>query len=396
VVELKGGLFSRLGLKFFGQVMGNFIKELDLSGRGNENTKSNPSAEAAVAVIVLAAGHGKRMKSARPKVLHKLMGRSLLDHVLHAASFLRPQRLVVVTGVGAEMVENSVKPAPNLFFARQAQQRGTGDAVAAAATALASFSGLVVILPGDVPMISPQTLLDLVAAHETLAADLSCLTVCPADSASYGRVIRDEAGWLERIVEARDATEEELSIKEINSGIYVVDAVKLFGALADLKPDNAQGEYYLTDVVAGFRAKGYKAAAVMSPDPDETQGVNDRLDLAKAQSILRARINAAWLKAGVTMADPVTTHIEATVRLGQDVTLGPGVVLTGTTKIEAGASVGPYACLHDAWVGPGLTVESHQAFSGVLMFNSQKSRRRPPRPGFGRNQGNKHKHKHGH
>jgi bifunctional UDP-N-acetylglucosamine pyrophosphorylase/glucosamine-1-phosphate N-acetyltransferase len=313
-------------------------------------------AQTDLAVIVLAAGQGKRLKSTRPKVLHELMGRSLLDHVLHAASFLSPSRLVVVTGAQAEEVEAAVKPRPNLVFARQARQLGTGDAVNAALGALEGFSGLAVILPGDVPLISPQTLLDLVAAHQALEADLSCLTVCPDDPAAYGRVIRDEAGWLERIVEARDATEEELALTEINSGVYVLDSVKLFEALAELKPENAQGEYYLTDVVAIFRAKGYRAAAVLSPDPDETQGVNDRLDLARAQSILRAKINASWLAAGVTMADPTTTYIEATVRLAPDVTLGPGVVLAGQVKVESGATIGPYAYLRDVSVREGLDV----------------------------------------
>jgi bifunctional UDP-N-acetylglucosamine pyrophosphorylase/glucosamine-1-phosphate N-acetyltransferase len=287
--------------------------------------------------------------------------------------------LVVVTGVGAEEVQSSVSPRPNLVFARQAQQLGTGHAVAAAAEALVGFEGPVVILPGDAPLISPQTLLDFLAAHQALGADLSCLTVSLPDPAAYGRVIRDEAGWLERIVEARDATPEELALNEINSGIYVIDSKKLFAALVDLRPDNAQGEYYLTDVVEVFRGRGFKCAAVQSPDFEETLGVNDRLDLARAQAVLRARINSAWLAAGVTMADPATTYIEATVRLGQDVTLGPGVVLTGSTKIEAGATVGPYVCLRDTWVGPGLAVGPSRTFVGARLTRARQSLRRLPR-----------------
>ncbi|MDR1872194.1 MAG: NTP transferase domain-containing protein [Deltaproteobacteria bacterium] len=325
-----------------------------------------------VAVVILAAGQGKRLKSAKPKVLHELMGRTLLDHVLHAVSFLKPERTVVVTGVGAEVVESSVKKRPGLIFARQTEQLGTGHAVAAASSALADFSGPVFILPGDVPMISPQTLLDFLAAHKALKADLSCLTVCPDDPAAYGRIIRDEAGWLSRIVEARDATEEELAIGEINTGLYIVDAKKLFTALADLKPNNVQGEYYLTDAVAGIRGKGYKTAAVLSPDPDEAQGINDRLDLARAQSIARARINAAWLTAGVTMADPSTTHIEASVRLSSDVTLGPGVVLTGATKIESGAVLGPYVCLHDCFVSGNLKLGPGATYSGAVLRPARK------------------------
>jgi bifunctional UDP-N-acetylglucosamine pyrophosphorylase/glucosamine-1-phosphate N-acetyltransferase len=337
--------------------------------------KSNLAAIPAVAAIILAAGQGKRMKSAKPKVLHEIMGRSLLSHVLHAVGFLSPNPLAVVTGVGAEAVEASVGPRPGLVFVRQERQLGTGHAVAAAAEALAGFDGPAMILPGDAPLISPQTLLDFLAAHEAMAADLSCLTVSPLDPAAYGRVVRDEAGWLSRIVEAKDATDEELAIGEINTGIYAVDAKKLFSALADLKPDNAQGEYYLTDAVAVFRARGYRCAAVQSPDPDECQGVNDRLDLARAQSILRAKINAAWLAAGVTMADPSTTHIEATVRLAQDVTLGPGVVLTGSTRVEAGASIGPYVCLSNALVGPGVLVRPARSYAWAIPLGPHKPRR---------------------
>ncbi|MDR1085018.1 MAG: NTP transferase domain-containing protein [Deltaproteobacteria bacterium] len=351
-----------------------------MSGRATKKPEltDNP----ALAVIILAAGQGKRMKSDRPKVLHELMGRTLLDHVLHAAGFLSPRFLVVVTGVGASEVERSAPPTPNLTFVRQEQQLGTGHAAASAGKVLAGFKGSVVILPGDVPMVSPQTLLDLVAAHKALKADLSCLTVSVPEPAAYGRVIRDEAGWLMRIVEARDATSDELAINEINSGLYVFDSLKLFEALAELKPNNVQGEYYLTDTVSEFRARGYKAAAVLSPEPDEVQGINDRIDLARAQSVLRSRINAAWLAAGVTMADPSTTHIEATVRLSRDVTLGPGVVLTGNTRIESGASIGPYACLSNVQVGPGLMVGPHESYSGAVLYLGRKTRRRPVRRSF--------------
>jgi bifunctional UDP-N-acetylglucosamine pyrophosphorylase/glucosamine-1-phosphate N-acetyltransferase len=211
------------------------------------------------------------------------------------------------------------------------------------------------------------------AAHKALGADLSCLTVSVDDAAAYGRIVRDQDGWLLKIVEAKDATEAEAHILEINTGVYVIEAKPLFSALKALKPNNVQGEYYLTDVVAEFRARGLTAAAVMSPDPDEAVGVNDRLDLARAQAILRSKINASWLLAGVTMADPATTYIEAAVRLSPDVTLGPGVVLTGATKVESGAVVGPYVCLKDVWVGPGVVLAPGQSWTKARIFRENQT-----------------------
>jgi bifunctional UDP-N-acetylglucosamine pyrophosphorylase/glucosamine-1-phosphate N-acetyltransferase len=309
-------------------------------------------------VVILAAGKGTRMRSDLPKVLHQVMGRPIIAHVLNAARYLEPARLIVVTGHGADLVEAAAAPF-GASFARQDDPRGTGHAVQCAAPALDGHAGPVVILPGDVPLLSPQTLIDLMAAHRVLSARLSVLTVRVADPASYGRVVRDGKGWLERIVEARDASESELAINEINSGVYVASGPDLVESVFGLKPDNDQKEYYLTDVVADFRARGLLAAAVEGPDPLEIQGVNDRLELSVAQSILRRRINESWLLSGVTMADPASTHIEASVRLARDVSLGPGVVLQGTTRIGQGATVGPYCCLRDVEVGPGVSLGAH-------------------------------------
>ncbi|MDR0621806.1 MAG: NTP transferase domain-containing protein [Deltaproteobacteria bacterium] len=318
------------------------------------------------AVVVLAAGKGTRMKSDLPKVLRPVMGRPIITHVLNAARYLAPARLVVVTGHGAEAVEREIAPFGPICL-RQEVPRGTGDAVRVAAEGLEGFDGPVVILPGDVPLISPQTLLDLLDAHAALGRLISVLTVRLADPASYGRVIRDKNGWLERIVEARDANDEELSIDEINSGVYVADCATLIENVFNLKPDNAQNEYYLTDVVAEFRAKGHLAAAIQGPDPLEVQGVNDCRELARAQAILRGRINESWLLAGVAMDDPATTHIEASVKIGRDVTLGPGVVMTGNTKVGAGASLGPYCCLRNAEVAPGTILPPHRYFSDAFV-----------------------------
>jgi bifunctional UDP-N-acetylglucosamine pyrophosphorylase/glucosamine-1-phosphate N-acetyltransferase len=339
-------------------------------------------AEPAPAVLILAAGRGTRMKSALPKVLHPLMGRPILEHVLNAALYLNPARLVVVTGFGAEAVEDrsraflassAERPGRGLsaepICARQTEQLGTGHAVAMAKDALADFSGPLLIMAGDVPLISPNTLDGFLKAHQALGSDLSVLTVRLDDPAAYGRVIRDEAGWLARIVEYRDADEEERRVEEINSGLYLADAANLYQSIERLSPDNDQREYYLTDVVADFRGRGLLAAAVEIPSSlsYEVCGINDRAELAAAQGLLKARVNEAWLRAGVTMLDPFSTLIETTVRLGADVTLWPGVILTGRTTVGAGAEIGPFCRLDDCRVEagarvPGGTILKNQAF----------------------------------
>jgi bifunctional UDP-N-acetylglucosamine pyrophosphorylase/glucosamine-1-phosphate N-acetyltransferase len=328
------------------------------------------------AVLILAAGRGARMKSETPKVLHQLMGRPLLEHVLNAALYLAPARLALVTGFGAEAVEARAAeflaaPRPDGFsapapvFVRQAEQLGTGHAVAQARAALADFQGPLLIMAGDVPLISPNTLEGFLRAHQALAAHLSVLTVCLADPGAYVRVIRDEAGWLARIVECRDADETELLVREINSGLYVAEAGPLFEALDRLTADNDQREYYLTDVAADFRGRGLKAAAVEIPTGIcfEVLGINDRRELAEAQSILRDRINEAWLRAGVTFLDPPSTLVEASVRLGRDVRLWPGVILTGRTVVGEGAEIGPYCRLDNCRVAAGARVPGHQTWT---------------------------------
>ena len=326
----------------------------------------------APAVLIMAAGRGTRMKSETPKVLHKLMGRPLLEHVLNAALYLDPAKVVVVTGYKAAEVENDVicfmeergrqKPAPKPVFAHQAEQLGTGHAVAMAKEALADFKGPLMIMSGDVPLISPNTLDSFLKAHQALEADLSVLTVRLSDPAAYGRIIRDESGWLEKIVENRDADEEERQIREINSGLYLAEAAKLFESIDRLSPDNDQKEYYLTDVVADFRFRGLKAAAVEIPSAlaYEVGGINDRYELAEAQAFLKDRLNEAWMRAGVTMLDPLSTYIEASVKLEPDVTLWPGVILTGSCRIARGAEIGPYCRLHNCQVAAGTKVSSHQ------------------------------------
>jgi bifunctional UDP-N-acetylglucosamine pyrophosphorylase/glucosamine-1-phosphate N-acetyltransferase len=298
------------------------------------------------------------MKSELPKVLHRVMGRSIITHVLNAARYLNPARLIVVTGYKSNLVETEVRPY-GAIFVNQNDPRGTGQAVQCAIKGLDGYEGPVIILPGDVPLISPQTLIDLLDAHMALGTLLSVLTVRLDDPASYGRIIRDQNGWLERIVETRDASNSELTINEINSGIYVADCEALKESIFSLKPDNDQNEYYLTDVVAEFRARGHLVAAIEGPDPQEVQGINDRRELAMAQNILRLRINDSWLLSGVTMEDPATTYIEASVKLSKDVTLSPGVALYGATKVGTDAVIGPYCCLRNVEVGTRVILGAH-------------------------------------
>ncbi|MDR2406079.1 MAG: NTP transferase domain-containing protein [Deltaproteobacteria bacterium] len=347
------------------------------SDRG-ERSELN-KAPLAPAVLILAAGKGTRMKSQRPKVLFEILGRSLLAYSLNAARYLNPELICVVVGKGAAEVERAVG-GPGIVFVTQEEQLGTGHATLMAAELLEGHAGPLVILPGDAPLISPQTLLDLVDAHRILGSDLSVLTVEAQDPGAYGRILRDPDGWLKGIVEYKDASREELLINEVNSGVYVGNASDLFPALREIRPENVQKEYYLTDVVEVFRARNRRVAAVMGPDPEEIQGVNDREDLFRAREILRLKILRSWLKAGVSMDDPYTTVIEPSVRLEEDVTLGPGVILKGTTKIMAGSTIGAYSVISNVVVEGGLSLPPHSVINDQVLKKGPLVPKRHPVP----------------
>jgi bifunctional UDP-N-acetylglucosamine pyrophosphorylase/glucosamine-1-phosphate N-acetyltransferase len=317
-----------------------------------------------IAVLVLAAGKGTRMKSGLIKVLHPLMGQPMLAHVLNAASYLAPSRVVVIVGHQADLVEGTFADL-GLTFVHQEQQLGTGHAVASAREALSDFHGTVLILSGDVPLLSPQTMLDFLAAHRESRVPLSVLTVDLPDPGAYGRIVRDEQGYLREIVEARDASAEQRGITEINVGIYAADADMLFEAVTRLTPDNDQQEYYLTDVVKDVRGQGALVAAILCPDYDEVMGINDRVELARATSFLKARINLAWMTAGVTMIDPGSVYIETAVKLSNDVTIWPGVSLLGKTVVGASTIIGPNCVLMDAEIGAGVVLGPGVAAEGV-------------------------------
>jgi bifunctional UDP-N-acetylglucosamine pyrophosphorylase/glucosamine-1-phosphate N-acetyltransferase len=305
------------------------------------------------------------MRSQRPKPLHLICGRPMIMHVLGALDELTVRRTVVVVGHGAERVTKKVQEqspaALNITFVEQRVQRGTGDAVIVGLTAFpdddVDDTSTVVILPGDTPLLSAPMVTAFVAAHETAANAATVLTARPADPTGYGRVIRGRDDRVVRIVEQRDATAEELMSGEVNTSIYCFRRDLLGPALRRLSPDNAQGEYYLTDVIGVLASAGYPVGAFEALDAAETQGVNDRAQLAAAEAQLRARTNRRWLLAGVTMVDPAHTYLDVTVNLGRDVTLYPGTMLQGRTIVADRCDIGPHTQLVDCVVGPDSVVE---------------------------------------
>jgi bifunctional UDP-N-acetylglucosamine pyrophosphorylase/glucosamine-1-phosphate N-acetyltransferase len=308
-------------------------------------------------VIVLAAGEGKRMKSELPKVLHPLLGRTLLGHVLAAAGAAEAARTVVVVGHGAERVTaHLAEIAPDAATVLQAEQRGTGHAVRVALEALPEVSGTVVVLNGDVPLLRPETVSGLLRAHEEAGAAATVLAAEVDDPAGLGRVIRTAGGALERIVEERDATEEQRAVREINAGIYAFDARLLAAGLGKLSTDNDQGEEYLTDVLGLLGGAGERVGVHVAPDAEETLGCNDRAELAGLRRRLRDRVNGEWMRSGVSILDPVTTWIDVTVRLGRDAVIDQNTQLSGSTEVSAGATVGPDTTLIDSTVGEGASV----------------------------------------
>lgn len=305
-------------------------------------------------VIVLAAGEGKRMKSALPKVMHTMLGRSLVGHVLAAAAPLSPQRTLVVVGHGAERVQEHLGViAPDAKPVLQAEQNGTGHAVRIALPD--EVAGTVLVLNGDLPLVRPGTLVALVERHERDGNAATLLTAEVADPTGLGRIVTGEKG-LERIVEERDATPAERAIKEINAGAYAFDAGLLRDMLGRLSTDNDQGEEYLTDVLGLLVSAGHPVGTHHTDDPDEALGVNDRAQLAALRAILRDRINTEWMRAGVSINDPATTWIDVTVRLDRDVVIEPNTQLRGTTVVGEAALVGPDTTLTDVTVARGATV----------------------------------------
>lgn len=317
--------------------------------------------QSSCSVIVLAAGAGTRMKSATQKTLHEIGGRSLLSHSVHAAVGLNPDNVVVVVGHQREQVVPAVDTLADelgckLTTAVQEEQLGTGHAVQCAMAGLEDFQGTVIVTNADVPLLRPETLDHLREHHESAGAGVTVLSVELADATGYGRIVRDDNKQVTAIVEHKDASEKIREITEINSGVFAFDAAILRDALTQLNTDNAQGELYITDVLAIAREAGHGVGAYVAADAGELAGVNNRVQLAEAGKEFNRRTVEAAMLGGATIVDPATTWIGADVTVGQDVTIHPGTQLWGKTSIADGAEIGPDSTLTDVVVGKNARV----------------------------------------
>ena len=308
------------------------------------------------------------MRSKLPKPLHRLCGRPMVMWVLDALSGLDLSRVVVVVGHGstrmAKELAEARSPMVPIEVVEQPVQRGTGDALSVGLTAFSDDEGDledVIVLPGDTPLLRPGTLAELVKVHRRADVAATLLTARLDDPRGYGRVVRSRDGRVAGIIEEVDATEEERAVNEVGTSIYVFRRSVLAPALRRLSPDNAQGEYYLTDVVAVLHDAGYPATSMVIADPTEASGVNDRSQLAAAEAVLRRRINERWMRAGVNMLDPAHTYLDSTVVLAPDVTLYPGTILQGSTRVATGAEVGPNTHLLNCSVGARARVRATSA-----------------------------------
>jgi bifunctional UDP-N-acetylglucosamine pyrophosphorylase / glucosamine-1-phosphate N-acetyltransferase len=314
-----------------------------------------------VGIIILAAGQGKRMKSSLPKVMHPLCGKPLFLHVLTTARRLKPGKVAIIIGHGAEAVKQAY-PNGDVTWVVQEQQLGTGHAVLCAKNSFGEFAGDILILSGDVPLISEPTLNAIIDLHRKQKSSLTFLTASQKGPSGYGRVLRHADGAIAGIVEERDATDAQQQIEEVNAGVYVVSAALLFSALEKVKNHNNQGEYYLPDIVAIALKQGERVATMKVDDAREVMGINTREELAQMEKTLQERINRKWMDNGVTFKDPNTTYIDDDVVIGNDTVIGPNTHLLGNTVIGKRCQIDGSAYLTDAQIGD----EVHVKFSVVM------------------------------
>jgi bifunctional UDP-N-acetylglucosamine pyrophosphorylase / glucosamine-1-phosphate N-acetyltransferase len=314
-----------------------------------------------IGVIVLAAGEGKRMKSGLPKVMHSLGGKPLFLHVLTTAQRLKPSRVTIVIGYGAEMLKRAYGNGA-ITWAIQKEQLGTGHAVLCARDSFREFAGDILILSGDVPLISERTIEAMIHSHRERSACLTLLTALLKEPNGYGRVLRNADGQIASIIEERDATDTHKKIEEVNAGSYVASAQFLFSALEKVKNNNEQGEYYLPDIVSIGLDEGKRIVTVRVDDPHEIMGINTREELALMEKRLQERVNLKWMDNGVTLKDPNTTYIEEGVVVGRDTVIGPNTHLLGNTVIGERCRIDGSAYLTDTQIGD----EVHLKFSVVL------------------------------
>jgi bifunctional UDP-N-acetylglucosamine pyrophosphorylase/glucosamine-1-phosphate N-acetyltransferase len=309
-------------------------------------------------VVILAAGKGTRMKTRRPKVLHPLVGRPIIAHVLRTAQALRPATLTMVVGHQADEIRAALGGIEGLTFVLQEPQLGTGHALLQAERALAGRRGTLVLLSGDVPLLRPDTVERLVAHHEATGAAMTVLTAVLDHPFGYGRIVRHD-GRLIRIVEERDASPEQRAIREINTGIYAFDLGPLFGALRAIATENSQGEHYLPDLVVVYRRRGLPVETVAVADAREIRGVNSQHELAELAAMSRQAKNEELMAGGVTLLDPATTYVDADVEVGADTVIHPNVILEGRTRIGAACEIHAGVRIVDSVVGDQAVVHDH-------------------------------------
>jgi bifunctional UDP-N-acetylglucosamine pyrophosphorylase/glucosamine-1-phosphate N-acetyltransferase len=309
-------------------------------------------------LVILAAGKGTRMKSALPKVLHRVGGVPMIEHVIATAKRLQPRSITVVVGHHAEALEAALSRYQGLTFVVQEPQLGTAHALLTTESALRHASGTMIMLSGDVPLLTVNTLQALLSRHESTGAAVTVLTAVVNDPTGYGRIVRS-GQKIARIVEHRDATEEERRIQEVNSGIYAFAVQGLFDALKDIAAENAQREYYLPDVVALYRSRGRTVETLIANDVDELRGINSRVELAAMSRIVRDRKNADLMASGVTLDDPQTTYVDPDVSIGADTIIHPGVSLEGRTTIGAGCEIHSGVRIVDSRIGDRVVVHNH-------------------------------------
>ncbi len=312
----------------------------------------------AIHVVILAAGKGTRMKSRRPKVLHQVAGRPMIDHVLDVAAALSPQTTTVVLGHGSEILRTALANRSGLGFVVQQPQLGTAHALLATEPALRKARGILILLSGDVPLLSADTLRKLAKKHSARRAAATAVTAVVADPHGYGRIVRSE-NQLVRIVEEKDASAAERKIREINSGIYAFALDGLFDAVRSIAAANVQREYYLPDLMALLRKRGRVVDTMTVSDADEIRGINSRVDLAEVNRMARQRKNAHLMAAGVTLEDPATTYIDRAVNIGGDTIVHPHVSLEGLTRIGEGCEIHSGVRIIDSRIGDRVTIFNH-------------------------------------
>ncbi|MGJ9460231.1 bifunctional UDP-N-acetylglucosamine diphosphorylase/glucosamine-1-phosphate N-acetyltransferase GlmU [Oceanobacillus sp. CF4.6] len=309
--------------------------------------------------VILAAGQGTRMKSKLYKVLHPVAGRAMVQHVIDQLNTVKLDKMVTIVGFGADKVKDQIGQASE--FVVQEEQLGTGHAVLQSEALLKDKEGTTIVACGDTPLIKGETYQALFNYHEESGAGTTILTAKTDNPAGYGRVLRNETNEVERIVEHKDASEDELLVNEINTGTYCFDNQALFAALQEVSNDNVQGEYYLPDVIEIMRHKGKKVSAFLTPDFEETLGVNDRVALAEAEKTMKKRINEKHMRNGVAIIDPDHTYIEPDVVIESDVIIHPGTIIKGTTIIKTNAEIGPNSEISNCSIGEATIVKQSVA-----------------------------------